>query len=96
MVLTGSPRPDVVATVTEAASWGEARLVVVVGAGSPAPVGLPVDAVVFEAPDDDPDGAFATLVGAFAAGLDGGAGPADAFRSSIALDGWSEAPEDER
>ena len=82
------------ATVAEAASWGEARLIVVIGDGQSAPEGLPSDAVVFEAPADDPDGVFAALVGTFAAGLDTGAEPGDAFRSSIALDGWSAAPAD--
>jgi hypothetical protein len=94
VVLTGPFVPDLVATVSDAASWAEARAIMVVGSGEPAPEHLPADVIVFEAPDDDPDGAFATLVGAFAAGLDTGAAPDDAFRSSIALDGWSQAPAD--
>lgn len=94
VVLTGQLGPALLATVAEAVSWGGARSIVVVGPGEPAPDGIATDAVVFEAPPDDPDGAFATLVGAFAAGLDTGAAPDDAFRSSIALDGWSVAPAD--
>ena len=45
--------------------------------GSAVPDGLPADAVVFEAPDDDPDGVFADLVGSFAAALDDGVEPGD-------------------
>ena len=55
------------------------------------PVGLPPDAIVFEAPAEDPDGDFAALVGRFAAALDDGTDAADAFRSSLAEEGWTEA-----
>ena len=66
-------------------------MILVVGAGQALPTGLPDDVVVFEAPATDPDGAFADLVGAFAASLDEGTEPGAAFRSSIASDGWTEA-----
>jgi hypothetical protein len=66
-------------------------MVLVVGAGQTLPTGLPDDVVVFESPASDPDGAFADLVGAFAASLDEGTEPGAAFRSSIASDGWTEA-----
>ncbi len=94
VVLVGPAGSEIVTTAVEATSWADARLVVVVAAGRTMPTGLPDDVVVFEAPHDDPDGAFATLVGSFAAGLDTGAAPGDAFRSSVALDGWSPTPED--
>jgi hypothetical protein len=81
---------DVLRVAAYAAGWSGARLLVVIGAGSELSTALPSDAIVFEAPDDDPDSAFATLVGRFAAALDDGAEPADAFRSSIAADGWTE------
>jgi hypothetical protein len=81
---------DVLRVAANAAGWSGARLLVVIGAGSELSTALPSDAIVFEAPDDDPDSAFATLVGRFAAALDDGAEPADAFRSSIAADGWTE------
>ena len=51
---------------------GGARLIVVVPVGDPVPDGLPADAIVFEAPDSDPDGVFAAMVGSFAAALDDG------------------------
>ncbi len=79
--------------VAEAARWTDARLVVVIPRDAPIPGGLPSDAVVFEAPDTDPDGAFATLVGHFAAALDDGAEPEAAFHASLGSDGWTEAVE---
>jgi hypothetical protein len=91
VVLADPSAADVVAVAADAARWGEARLIVVVAAGRPAPVGLPDDAVVLEAPITDPDGVFAALVGAFAAALDEGAEPETAFRASLASDGWSGA-----
>jgi hypothetical protein len=80
-----------IGVVADATRWGEARMVLVVPAGQTVPDGLPRDVVVFEAPLSDPDGAFADLVGAFAASLDEGTEPGAAFRSSIASDGWTEA-----
>ena len=82
------------AVVAEAAGWGDARLIVILPRDAPVPDGLPTDAVVFEAPETDPDGIFATLVGHFAAGLDDGVEPQTAFRDSLSSDGWSEAVED--
>jgi sugar/nucleoside kinase (ribokinase family) len=85
--------PETVAVVAEAARWSAARLIVVVGAGEPVPEDLPPDAIVFEAPEDDPDGVFAALVGVFAAALDDGTEPGEAFRASMASDGWTGASE---
>lgn len=94
IVLAEPALPEVVRIVAEAARWGEARLVLVVRSGERAPAGLPPDAVVLEAPASDPDGAFASLVGAFAAALDGGTEPGEAFRTSIVADGWTVAADD--
>ena len=93
VVLAEPAGPDVVRVVADAARWAEARLVLVVATGSSVPDGLPADGIVFEAPDTDPDGVFATLVGDFAGALDDGAEPEDAFRASVASEGWSEAAE---
>jgi hypothetical protein len=82
------------AVVAEAAGWGDARLIVILPRDVSVPEGLPADAVVFEAPEADPDGVFAAFVGHFAAGLDDGAEPEVAFRGSLGSDGWSEATED--
>lgn len=76
------------ATVAAAARWAEAQLIVLIASGSDG-AGLPEDATVLEAPPIDPDGAFATMVGAYAAALDRGASPADAFATASAGSGWS-------
>ena len=75
-------------TVVAAGRWAGAHLIVVVAAGSSAS-GLPDDATVLEAPAVDADGAFATVIGAYAAALDRGANPAEAFASAKAESGWA-------
>ncbi len=77
VVLAEHAEPDVAAVAAAAASWNGAQLVVVVEPGTEPPAGLPPDAIVFEAPADDPDGDFAALVGRFAAALDDGADAGD-------------------
>jgi hypothetical protein len=94
VVLAEPAEPQMVSIVADAAGWAEARMILVVASGAAVPAGLPVDAVVFEAPDADPDGVFAALVGHFAAALDDGAEPGEAFRTSVATDGWSGATPD--
>ncbi len=91
VVLAEPVDPQTIAVVAAATRWGEARMVLVVAAGQSVPEGLPDDVVVFGSPVDDSDGAFAHLVGAFAAALDKGTEAGVAFRSSIASDGWTEA-----
>jgi len=95
IVLAEPAGPDVVRVVADAAGRSGARLLVVVeaGGGEP-PAGLPPEAIVFEAPEEDPDGDFAALVGRFAAALDDGADAEDAFRSSLVEEGWTEAVAD--
>jgi sugar/nucleoside kinase (ribokinase family) len=71
-----------------AASWNGAALVVIVPAGSKqTPAGD--DATVIEAPPNDPDDAFAGVVGAYAAAIDRGEEPAEAFASASSTVGWS-------
>jgi hypothetical protein len=89
LVVAEPAQPDVIAVVAEAARWMAARMILVVGRGRPVPDDLPADVVVIEAPDADPDGAFAQLVGSFASALDSGSDPGEAFRASIAVDGWA-------
>jgi hypothetical protein len=91
VVVADPVAPEIVAVVADAARWGGARMILVVAAGERPPDDLPEDVVVLAAPDDDPDGAFATLVGTFAAALDEGTDPVEAFRASIASDGWTGA-----
>lgn len=94
VVMAEPASQEVVRVVADAVSWNGARLVMVVEPGTEPLDGLPADAIVFEAPDDDPDGDFAALVGRFAAALDDGTDAAYAFRASIAAEGWTEAVAD--
>lgn len=94
LVLAEPAGRDVVQVVAEAARWTAAQLLLVVEVGTALTDGLPSDAIVFEAPADDRDGVFAMLVGTFAAALDVGADPAEAFRSAIAAEGWAESAAD--
>jgi hypothetical protein len=75
------------AAVAEAAAFAGAALVVIARGGQAA-TGAPPGAIVLEAPQDDPAGAFAALVGRFAASLDRGVDAGEAFRISIAEGGW--------
>ena len=52
------------------------------GRGAPLPRAFQARALVLEAPAEDPDGAFAALVGGYAAGLAAGESPADAFAAA--------------
>ncbi|GAC1669238.1 MAG: hypothetical protein NVS9B8_11960 [Candidatus Limnocylindrales bacterium] len=81
-----------VAVVAGAARWSGAVLIVVVPPGSNAG-GLPDDATVLEAPPSDADGAFAAIVGAYAAAIDRGATPIEAFAAASAGSGWSAVPD---
>jgi hypothetical protein len=71
-----------------AASWNGAALVVIVPAGATQPTAGD-DATVIEAPPDDPDDAFAGIVGAYAAAIDRGEEPKEAFASASSTLGWS-------
>jgi sugar/nucleoside kinase (ribokinase family) len=71
-----------------AAAWNGAALVIIVPAGS-TQAAAGDDATVIEAPPDDPDDAFAGIVGAYAAAIDRGEEPAEAFASASSTLGWS-------
>jgi len=78
------------AVVAEAAAFADAALVVVALPGAAVPPAF-ARATVFEAPDEDPDGAFAGVVGRYAAALDQGIAPSDAFRAATGESGWQPA-----
>lgn len=88
LVLAEAAPADAVAVVAQAARWSDARLIVVVD-NPAAPKGLPDDAIVFEAPPAHPDGAFAQMVGSFAAALDEGDEPGNAFQEAVTKEGWA-------
>ena len=78
------------AVIAEAASFADAALVVVAQPGVAAPPAYAA-ATIIEAPTEDPDGAFAGLVGRYAAALDRGIAPAEAFRAATNVGGWEAA-----
>ncbi len=78
------------AVIAKAAAFAGAALVVVAPSGPPPPDAYAA-ATLIEAPEEDPEGAFARLVGTFAAALDRGVPPADAFRGATEGGGWESA-----
>ena len=89
LVLTDGD-PGLAGVAVEAADWNQAALIVLVPPGAPVPGDLPSTATVLSSPAADPDGAFGSLVGAYAAALDRGVDAATAFRTTIAEAGaWS-------
>ena len=95
LVVTDDAPADVLPACVDGAAFSGARLVVLVPAGRPLPDGLPPEATVLAAPDVADDGAFAALVGAYAAALDRGEDAATAFQAATSQTGWAgaEAPE---
>ena len=86
LVVTHDVVESVLPVAVDGASYTGAHLVVLARDGAPPP-GLPDDATVIAAPADDEAGAFARVVGTYAAGLDAGVDPATAFATATA-DGW--------
>lgn len=78
--------------VLVASRWSGAVLIVLVH-GSAEPPEHIADATVLQAPDDDPDGAFANVIGAYAAALDRGEEPAEAFATASTAAGWAAVAE---
>lgn len=81
--------PAALDVVLAASRWSGAALVIVLPHGAD-PVDIP-DATILEAPDGDPDDAFASVVGGYAAALDRGEEPAEAFASASTAGGWAAA-----
>jgi ribokinase len=92
LVVAESLAPEALQVVVAASRWSGAALILVVPSGSE-PLDVP-DATVLEAPADDPDDAFASVVGGYAAALDRGEEPAEAFASASTANGWAAAPAD--
>ena len=63
-----------------AAAWGNAHLVIVTRPGDAAPPGIPPGSVVLEAADDGvEDSSIGSRIGVYAAAVDRGTAPGDAF-----------------
>ncbi len=82
LVVTDSAPPEVIPACVDGAAFAGAHLVVLVPERAAPPDGLPTDTTVLATPADD-EGAFAALVGAYAAAVDAGTEPAEAFRAAL-------------
>jgi sugar/nucleoside kinase (ribokinase family) len=80
--------PEALASVANDCSYVGAQLIVILGAGATA-AGLPAEATILEAPDDDPDGIFGRTVGLFAAAIDQGRPASEALVEATSGSGWT-------
>lgn len=93
LVVAEPLEPSAVAAARDAASFQGASLIVVTTAGRDAPGDLPSTATVLEMPEED-EGAFAELVGRYAAALDRGEEAAAAWQAALSAGGWETADND--
>ena len=84
--------PAALDVVLAAGRWSGAAVVIVLPHGAD-PVDIP-DTTILEAPEGDPDDAFASVVGGYAAALDRGEEPAEAFATASQGAGWAAAAAD--
>ncbi|MEP7379071.1 MAG: hypothetical protein ABI725_05850 [Chloroflexota bacterium] len=81
---------DALGATAEAATYHGAALICVTSAGAAPQTQLPESATVLELPDEDA-GAFADLVGRYAAALARGEPAAAAWQTAVAKTGWEHA-----
>lgn len=81
---------DVMRIVSDAATYHGAALIVLAADGQPPDMEMPETATVLAVPTDD-GGAFAQLVGRYAALLDAGRPPVDAWSDAVSEGGWEPA-----
>jgi hypothetical protein len=86
--------PSALQAARDAAAYQGAALVIVVAPGESAPGDVPADATVLEMPVED-DGAFAQLVGRYAAALDSGTEAAAAWQAAVSAVGWESVADEE-
>lgn len=80
VVVAVHPTPGIVAEASSAAGWANGHLVVVTRPGDAAPTGIPAGSLVLEVVDDGVDDpAIGSRLGIYAAAVDGGTSPADAY-----------------
>jgi hypothetical protein len=83
---------DAMRVAADAAAYHRAALIVLTPEGGEPPSVMTDEATLLEVPSED-GGAFAELVGRYAAALDTGRAPADAWQDSIDETGWEPAQE---
>jgi hypothetical protein len=88
LVVTDDVPPEVIPACVDGAAFAGASLVVLVPEQAAPPDGLPTGTTVLATPADA-EGAFAALVGGYAAAVDAGTEPAEAFRAATASSGWA-------
>jgi hypothetical protein len=79
--------PAALGAAVDAAAYHSAALIALVPPGVSAPGELPENVTVLEQPDED-EGAFARLVGTYAAGLASGMSASEAWRAAVEKVGW--------
>jgi hypothetical protein len=84
--------PGALDAAVDAATYHGAALIALIPAGATPPAALPEDATLLELPTED-DGAFADLVGRYAARLAAGESATDAWRGAVEQTGWEPAVE---
>jgi hypothetical protein len=87
VVLAQSLDEAALAAARDAARWAGAHVIELTAPGTD--MTTLDDATVLEAPAEDAEGAFASLVGRYAAALDAGTPPAEAFAAASAGVGWA-------
>ena len=100
LVVTEDAPAEALAAAVSAAGYAQMQLVVLLPpvreAPGAVPAGLPEDATVLSvpSPDEGDAGAFEAIVAAYAATLDAGAPPAEAFAAAQGATGWETSPAD--
>ena len=88
LVITDDVPEVALPAAIDAAGFAGAHVVLLVPPGRAVPALLPLDATVLAAPAEADEGEFGTLVGAYAAALDGGVSSREAFAVAIGDAGW--------
>jgi ribokinase len=91
LVVTNDVPAPVLPAALDGAAFAGAHVVLLLGPGASPPDNLPAASTVLAVPDAGEAGAFGTVVGVYAEGLDSGLDPARAFRAAIG--DWEPADE---
>jgi len=94
LVVTHDVPQAAVPAALDGAAFAGAHVVLLLAAGTAAPEGLPTASTVLAVPQGRESGAFGTVVGVYAEGLDAGLDPGRAFRSAIG--DWEPADDDQQ
>jgi hypothetical protein len=92
IVLAEPVDAEAAAIAADGAEYHRATLVLLMPAGASGPENVPAGTTVLEMPAED-EGAFAALVGRYAALLDAGRPQEDAWQEALAGSGWESASE---